>query len=172
MIDRDTDMDTFEILTKQNYAKVYKTVFLYIKDKWVSEDAVQQAFVISYNKLDQLKSKDKFTPWVTAIALNEAKKMLKDKNNAKVTPISDFHIKTLFDHKDHDITLKEDVDIILGKLKPKETEILFLKYFADFTLQQITEQLGISLSNTKVRLHRAKERFRELVDKDYQNMRG
>lgn len=165
-------LDSFEILTKQHYEKVYKTVFLYTKDKWISEDAVQQAFVIGYNKLDQLKSKDKFASWVISIALNEAKRMLKDKNNAKITPITAFHLNTLSDNKENDKELKDDVDNILKQLKNKETEILVLKYYAGLSLQQITILLGINLSNTKVRLHRAKEKFRDLMDKNIQNMGG
>ncbi|KJR49316.1 RNA polymerase sigma-70 factor, ECF subfamily [Desulfosporosinus sp. I2] len=163
MLNNSNELDFFEILTKQNYEKVYKTVFLYTKDKWISEDAVQQAFVIGYNKLDQLSSKDKFASWVTSIALNEAKRMLKDKNDSKITPITDFHLKTLSDSKETDIEIKEDVDNILKQLKKQETEILVLKYYADLTLQQIADLLGNKLSNTKVKLHRARESFRNLV---------
>lgn len=164
-------LDFFEILTRQNYEKVYKTVFLYTKDKWISEDAVQQAFTIGYNKLDQLKSKDKFTSWIICIALNEAKRMLIEKYNARITPIADFHMK-LSHSNEIDIELKEDVNNILCKLEKKEAEILVLKYYADFTLQQITDLLGINLSNAKVRLHRAKEKFRKMLDNDLQNMGG
>lgn len=69
--------------------------------------------------------------------------------------------------------LKEDINSILNKLKQKETDILVLKYYADLTLQQIADLLEINLSNTKVRLHRAKEKFRKIIDKDdNQNMGG
>jgi len=160
------ELDIFEILVKQNYEKVYKTVYTYTKDKYISEDAVQQAFIIAYNKLNQLKFKDKFAAWVISIALNEAKRMLKSKNDVQITPITDLHIKTLSNSKENDIELKEDIGLVLKKLKQKETEILVLRYYADLTLQQIADLLGINLSNTKVRLHRAKEKFRKLIDKD------
>lgn len=67
------NLDVFEILVKQNYKKVYQTVYTYTNDKYISEDAIQQSFMIAYNKLHQLNSKDKFASWVIAIALNEAK---------------------------------------------------------------------------------------------------
>lgn len=167
MTENGTDLDIFEILTKQNYEKVYKTIYLYTKDKWISEDAVQQAFTIAYNKLYQLKSKEKFSSWVVSIALNEAKRMLKHKNNTMITPMTDLHLKTLPNNEGNDIDRKVDIDKVLKKLKERETEILILKYYADLTLQQIAELLGINFSNTKVRLHRAKEEFRKLIDKDF-----
>lgn len=160
------NLDVFEILTKQNYKKVYQTVYSYTKDKYISEDAVQQAFIIAYKKLNQLKVKEKFASWVISIALNEAKRMLNNKNNVKITPLTDLHLNMLSNSKENDIELKEDIDNVLNKLKEKETEILVLKYYADLTLQQIADFLGIKLSNTKVKLHRAKESFRNLINQD------
>ena len=75
------------------------------------------------------------------------------------------------DSKESNIELKEDIDNVLDKLKEKETEILVLKYYADLTLQQIADFLGINLSNTKVRLHRAKENFRKLINQDLDQTR-
>lgn len=166
MSDLGLDLDIFEILVKQNYKKVYQTVYTYTKDKYISEDAVQQAFMIAYYKLDQLKAKDKFSSWVTSIALNEAKRMFNDKNNTMITTIKDFHLNRLPDNQENDIELKEDIGNVLNKLKQKDMEILVFKYYADLTLQQISDLLGNKLSNTKVRLHRAKEAFRLLIDKD------
>jgi len=158
------NLDIFEILVNQNYKKVYQTVYTYTKDKYISEDAVQQAFMIAYNKLNQLNSKDRFASWVISIALNEAKRMLHDKNNAMITSITDFHLNQLPDSKEYDIELKEDIGNVLNKLKQKDMEILVFKYYADLTLQQIADLLGNKLSNTKIRLHRAKEAFRKLID--------
>jgi len=160
------NLDVFEILTKQNYKKVYQTVYSYTQDQYISEDAVQQAFIIAYKKLDQLQSKEKFASWVISIALNEARRMLNSKNNAKITPLTDSHLNILSDSKESNIELKEDLDKVLNQLKNKETEILVLKYYADLTLQQIADFLDINLSNTKVRLHRAKESFRNLINQD------
>ncbi|HBV85358.1 MAG TPA: sigma-70 family RNA polymerase sigma factor [Desulfosporosinus sp.] len=162
----DANLDIFEILVKQHYKKVYQTVYTYTRDKYISEDAVQQAFLIAYKKIHQLNSKDKFASWVTSIALNEAKRMLNNKNNTTITSITGFHLNRLQDSKEFDIELKEDVGNVLKKLKQKDMEILVYKYYADLTLQQIADLLGNKLSNTKVRLHRAKEAFRKLIDKD------
>jgi len=167
-----SNLDVFEILVKQNYEKVYHTVYFYTKDKFISEDAVQQAFIIAYNKLYQLKSKDKFASWVISIALNEAKHMLKDNNNERITPITNYHLNTLSYGEENDIDLREDIDNALNKLKHKETEILVLKYYADLTLQQISDLLGINLANAKVRLHRAKDKFRKMIDSEIKQKTG
>lgn len=155
----DVNLEVFEVLVKQNYQKVYQTVYAYTIDKYITEDAVQQAFVIAFKQLNKLKFKDKFASWVITIALNEAKRMLRDKNNIKLKSMTDMSITI-----DNDIELKEDVCQTLNRLKRQDAEILILKYYADLTLQQISDILGINISNAKVKLHRAKEKFRELTE--------
>ncbi|ODA40039.1 hypothetical protein DSBG_3157 [Desulfosporosinus sp. BG] len=96
--------------------------------------------------------------------------MLKD--NSNITPLTDLQLNISRENRGTDIELKEDIDNALSKLKHNETEILVLKYYADLTLKQISNLLGINLSNTKVRLHRAKEKFRKLIDKDFNQYLG
>jgi RNA polymerase sigma-70 factor, ECF subfamily len=165
-------LDIFEILVKENYDKVYRVIYYYTRDQFLSEDAVQQAFVTAYSNLHQLKAKDKFASWVITIALNEAKRMLKNNNCPTVTPITDAHLGKYQDNMETAIELKVDMNTVINKLKQKDTEILVLKYYADLTLQQIADFLGLNISNTKVRLHRAKEKFRDLFDQDHQNLGG
>lgn len=166
-------LDVFEILVKQNYDKVFRSVYFYCKDKCIAEDAVQQAFVIAYKKIYQLNSKDKFASWVISIALNEAKRMLNSEDRKHVIPITDYHVNLRSFGEEDNIELKEDINNVLFQLNHKEKEILVLKYFADLTLKQIAELLGINPSNAKVRLHRAKEEFRKLMGTDInQNIGG
>lgn len=158
-------MDVFEILCRNNYERIYRSVYLYTKDRQISEDALQQAFIIAFNKIDQLREKEKFASWVITIALNEAKHMLIKQSHHKVVPLIDnvhSDIPSITDH----IDLKNDTKDLLRKMKGPEAEILILRYYADLTLEEISKALDISLSNAKVRLHRAKASFKQLMTVD------
>ena len=48
----------------------------------------------------------------------------------------------------------------IQRLKPKEAEILLLKYNHDWSYQQIASHLGISASAVESRLHRARHNMR------------
>jgi len=55
----------------------------------------------------------------------------------------------------------------IARLKPKDAEILLLKYTEDWSYAQIAEHLGISPSAVESRLHRARQRLRrEMVALD------
>ena len=48
----------------------------------------------------------------------------------------------------------------LGKLPPRDAEILLLKYSEDWSYHQLAEYLGVSHSAVETRLHRARGRLR------------
>ncbi len=55
----------------------------------------------------------------------------------------------------------------IARLRPKEAEILLLKYTAEWNYGQIADHLGISPSAVESRLHRARQRLRrEMVTLD------
>ena len=49
----------------------------------------------------------------------------------------------------------------IGQLRPRDAEILLLKYQEDWSYAQLAAHLGISTSAVEARLHRARERLRQ-----------
>lgn len=158
----DDILAAFEVLCQEYYGKVYQTVYFFTRDKFVTEDAVQQAFVIAFQKINDLKSQDKFSSWVTAIALNGAKHLLKAKSEAKVIPLNDT-LPANYNESFPDVETRADVRHVLRALKPQDAEILLLKYFADLTLEQIASVKNVTQATVKMRLHRARESYRRAI---------
>lgn len=163
LIDKEV-LTMFELLCRENYNIVYRTVFYYTKNKYIAEEAVQQAFIISFRKIDSLLNKEKFSSWVITIALNEAKHLLKkQKLENKIILLEDISNIHKEDFIFSSLETKHDVNNILKRLKIQEAEVLILKYYADLTMEQIASFTNLSLTNVKVRLHRAKESFRRAM---------
>ncbi len=49
----------------------------------------------------------------------------------------------------------------IGQLRPRDAEILLLKYQEDWNYAQLAAHLGVSTSAVEARLHRARERLRQ-----------
>ncbi|MGE4271490.1 MAG: RNA polymerase sigma factor [Desulfitobacterium sp.] len=161
----------FEILFKNHYRKIYKIVYFYIKDQYIAEEAVQQAFMIAFKKIDTLADKEKFSSWVTVIAINEAKGFYR--KQANVIPFEELAITDASSDKDFlDVELNLDMDDIFSKLKPQDAQVLALKYYADLSLGEISSIMNISIPNVKVRLHRAKSRFRQKYNDAFDYLQG
>lgn len=159
--------ESFELLFKENYTKIFLTIYYYSNDQYIAEDAVQQAFIIALKKMNQLKDKDKFVPWVTSIAINEAKHLLKQQSGNRIISLTDVHQNLYTKDLEESLDLKNDVQDILKRLKDQEAEILVLKYITDLTLRQICDLLGINIPNAKIRLFRARKSFRSLIEETF-----
>jgi RNA polymerase sigma-70 factor (ECF subfamily) len=158
-----SNLELFEILFRQCYDKLYRVAYSITRDNELSKDAVQQAFLQAYKKLNQLKDKGKFPAWVTAITVNEAKNLVKTATRFKVIPMTDEIQTTNIDSFEHDYLIKDQVTRVLNTLSLDDAEILVLRYYSDLTLEEIATILKISLSNVKVRLHRAKTNFKQII---------
>lgn len=167
-----SSLSMFEILYRENYSKVYRTVYFYTRDKYITEEAVQQAFIIAFKKIDSLIDKDKFSSWVMVIALNEAKHLFKKQSNEKIVSIDEIHLMDNAENKFSTVEIKTDIDNVFRKLKPQESEVLIFKYYADLTLEQISSIMNISIANVKVRLYRAKDSFRKLIGESFDYEQG
>ena len=56
-----TDLeDIYEILFKEHYSAVYRILYTKFNNHDICEEAAQEAFHIAFNKLNQLKDKNKW----------------------------------------------------------------------------------------------------------------
>jgi len=160
-------MEEFELIYTEQYSRIYKVVYLLSGDRELSADAVQQAFVKAILNIDQLKDKSKITSWITKIAANEAKSILAERkryiecSNLVMDKLSSLSVSHFLD----DIERKDEILVMLNKLNYREKRILMLRYYLDFSNEEISEYLGISVNSVKLRLLRAKKSLEKSTKK-------
>lgn len=158
-----------EELYERCYHRVFTAVNLIARDPELAKDAVQEGFYKAFCNYKQLREQNKFCAWVMSIAINQAKNMLQKNSRQVLTdemelsrqinssgnnpsdPISDF------------ILLKNEVENVLAELNTADREILVLKYFSDYTTEEIAVILGTSTQNVNQRLRRAREKYRMIA---------
>lgn len=159
-------LELFEILFRQHYSKLCQIAYSITRDKELSKDAVQQAFLQAYRKRYQLKDKAKFSAWVTTITVNEAKNLDKSSIRLKVVPMTDImdDIKTIsVSSFEHAYLIKDQIERVLNILSVNDSEILVLRYYSDLTLEEIASILKLTVPNVKIRLYRARTNFKEVM---------
>ena len=160
------DLSLHRVLFETYRSKVYKTAYYIVKNEDDAKDIVQDTFVIAFSKLEQLRDKDKFEPWICTIACNLAK----DKYNKNKREIcladEDQILASSHDNSKFSFELPEDVlekkefnahirEQILG-LKRHYSEVLYLYYYYDLSYEEISKALNINIGTVKTRLFRAK----------------
>lgn len=140
---------------------------LYVtSDRDVANDVFQEVFVKAYQALHTLRENDKEANWLFRIARNECLNALKsrqrsDKRNIRLdfAPEPAVPAESLAMRDAHE-QLRKAID----QLPPDYREALLLAEFEGFSLKEIAEITGASLSNVKVRIHRAKQKLHVILE--------
>ena len=81
------------VMTKEEFVQhvksdtlpMYRLAYSILQNSADAEDAVSEAIVHAYEKLDTLKKADSFRNWILQIAANEAKKIYRQ--NKRTSPV-------------------------------------------------------------------------------------
>jgi RNA polymerase sigma-70 factor (ECF subfamily) len=159
-------IEFFKILFNTHYEKVYRTTYLIIQNEFIARDATQEAFIIAYKQLDNLKDLDNMYSWLTVVASNQAKNTIK--KNANCIPIADINeLENKLAYSPNVIEQKnKEIDLTkaLNTIKVKYREVLVFKYYLDLSDQEIADMLELPLGTIKSRISRAKMILKDILE--------
>lgn len=154
----------YEILVRRNNQRLYRAVKSYLKDDDDVQDAMQNAFVNAYLKLDKFRGDASFSTWLIRIGINEALKHYRrlKKNWERHTELDLHENKIQSDRSsnpENRAILNENREMIekaIEKLPLKYRTVFVLREIEGLSVNEVAEALDISPENVKVRTHRAK----------------
>jgi RNA polymerase sigma-70 factor (ECF subfamily) len=80
---RNGDGDSFELIMRRHNRRLYRIARGILRNDVEAEDAVQEAYVRAYEKLDRFKGDGPFSAWLAKITVNEALGRLRRAGSAK-----------------------------------------------------------------------------------------
>lgn len=146
------------------YAKsIYKYIYSLCKDEVLSEDIVQETFLVASENIDKFKGESKLSSWLCSIAKYIwYKKLKKDKKISKYSIEEIENVIFKYDFVDEDI-LKNEEKIFLYKqiqnLDDETRNIMYLRILGNLTYEEISEIIGKSVNYIRVRFFRGKEKI-------------
>ncbi len=167
------EKELFEILLRRNNQKLYRVIRGYINDIQEIEDIMQNTYIKAFEKLYQFKHQSEFSTWLIRIGINEALFRLKEKS--KIYSInnqtSNFDTNRILEIPDmtqlnaenkiiaHEA--KQLLEYLIDALDSKYKVVYIMKEVEGMKIKDISDCLNLSISNVKVRLHRAKNMLKE-----------
>jgi len=139
------------------------------------EDLVNDTFVLAWSYRNGLKDESKVKSWIFSIAKNvliKYKQELAKKRSGEITidERSENMLESHHNHYEHDDNLNFALDLING-LPPKYRDVVILFYVDGKSISEISEILGISEDNCKVRLFRARKMIMEALGEENEAQR-
>ncbi len=160
----------FADLVEKYQSMVYTICLNVVKSEPLAEEAAQDTFVKVYRKIGSFEQQASFKTWLYRIAYNTAidyyrKKRVKlismdEEDSVPVRDPSDNQQDYLERKEAHEV-LHENI----GKLPPDQSVILTLYYLEEKSVKDICECMGLTDSNVKIKLFRARKALRTLLEK-------
>ncbi len=164
------DKESFGVLYEFYFSKIYAYVFRRTGSREDAEDIVSEVFLKAFSNLEKYHDRGfAFGAWLYRLATN----CLIDKNrwrgrhpevlsgenleNCRFKENSDQEAGKSFDRR--------AIEKVLLKLSARHKKIICLRYFAEFEISEIAENMGISSNNVSVLLNRALAAFKRQSDK-------
>ena len=147
------------ILFQQYVKQMYNVAFRITGNTFEAEDAVQEAFIKVFQKMDSFKGDATFGAWLKRIVVNQCISDLR-KNKFQFKPIDELEEQKLLVEEEvmlDDNLPMEKVQKAIEAL-PKGARMVFtLKAIEEYKFSEISEMLNLSISNCKVQYHRSKK---------------
>jgi len=151
-------LDALSGLFERYHVKLYNFFLRLTRDASLSEDLVQNVFerIIKYRK--SYRGDASFKAWMYQIARNvrtDHYRLNKIKIDDAVEPVSlnrgtGNHQEVMEKQEE-----KQELKKAIMQLKPEYREVLWLGWFEKMSYAEVGEIMGITVSNVKVRMHRA-----------------
>jgi RNA polymerase sigma-70 factor (ECF subfamily) len=161
-------MDFWKIYD-QHYNPVRKFILAYVKDEWAADDLIQETFIKVQKNLKTIKDPSKTSSWIFRIAHNlchdhyrQSKRSSLNQRNIQqeIVPFKEAVVQKELEQQQMGECVQDKMDL----LPPDYRSVLILSDIMAFSHKEIAEILEISVSNVKVRIHRARRKFRTILE--------
>jgi len=154
----------------QNF--VFTLALRYTPVREDAEEIAQDVFVKAYKALKDFRGESKFSTWLYSIVNSTSITFLR-KKKLDVSSLDNEHVFEQAESKDsgmnaNQVEVKSKVEMVtkaIQMLSPDDAKLITLFYKAEQSLEEIARILNMETNTVKVKLHRARTRLKEKMEK-------
>ena len=164
--------NALEVLINRYKDKVYTSVYMLVKDKYLAEDIFQDAFLkmIKTIKEGRYAEQGKFLPWAIRVAHNLCMDHFRrSRTQIPITLPDGQDISVLFGAGDlvadgiEKRQVHDSVRKLVEELPDEQREVVVLRIYADLSFKQISDLTGVSINTALGRMRYALINLRKLI---------
>ncbi|MFI5237380.1 MAG: RNA polymerase sigma factor [Ignavibacteriales bacterium] len=158
----------YSIIVNRYKNKAFSMLKRMLKNEFEAEEVLQDCFLKAYKSLIAFKGDSKFSTWFYRIVYNTALTKLssqKRKTETEMTSVED-HFNLQSEYGADEIERKDVSDLIhetISKLPERYSAIITMFYLNEMSIEEISEVMGLTISNVKVMLYRSRNSLRDLI---------
>ena len=161
-----------EVLINRYKDKIYTSVYMLVKDKYLAEDIFQDAFlkIIKTIREGRYAEQGKFLPWAIRVAHNLCMDHFRrSRQQIPVTLPDGQDISNLFGASDlvadgiEKRQVHDSVRKLVEELPEEQREVIVLRMYADLSFKEISDLTGVSINTALGRMRYALINLRKLI---------
>ena len=165
----DSDIEFIKQLFETHEQPMFKIAVKILNNKSDAEDALQDAFLWIIDNVEKIYSLsyNEQVFYFTCIIEHSAIDLLRKKKRRLAKDIDKLEICGSYSIEDdvlNKITV-EEIEDVLDELSERERSLLHFQLFKEMSCEEIGNILGLSETNVRVSIHRAKKRLRKILKK-------
>ena len=171
------DQQAYAELMRLYRDSIYYMLKRMVKNKDDAEDLTLMTFGKAFRYLDKYTPQYAFSTWLYRIALNNSIDFLRVKNNmpqyfeedlytTNTTSIVDQSEDNFQRTPEEEVIDKQRLQLLraaVSELPDRYRKVIELRYYEDLAYEEIAERLGLTLSNVKIQILRAKQMLSQLM---------
>lgn len=164
------DRAAFSALVKEHGDEVYTLARRLVGDPHLASDIAQETLIRAWKALPSFRGEAALSTWLHRITVNTAwtqKKRSRRHAGYSLDEVAEMPAPFDADHPEvagELVELRGRLRRALDSLPEAQRQVVVLKDIYDWSHAEIAESMGISVSATKVRLHRARARLARYLE--------
>lgn len=161
------EQNAYAFLVDRYKDRVFSLVIGILRNQELAEEIAQDVFVKAYSSLKKFRKESGFSTWLYRIAYNSAISETRKKKYRHHSFDDQLERTASMQLEEEDTEIVEDrhklLEKALNELPPEEKLILMLYYFEDSSVEEISRNVGLTVSNVKVRLFRLRNKLKAIM---------
>lgn len=155
-----------DLFVQKYHGYIYSVCFNILKRSGESEEATQDVCMKIFNKISDYNNTSALKTWIFTIAYRTAidyKRRVKYYAEETVLMTQSNDSRSDGDLQDQE--MKKNIVKLLSHVSEEDAELLSLFYLNEMSIKEVTEATGLTESNIKIKLFRARKELAKHVDK-------
>jgi RNA polymerase sigma-70 factor (ECF subfamily) len=162
------DMRAWSLLYNRHFDRIFRRLCFFVGDAAVAEDLTQETFARAVIGLPSFDGRAAFSTWLFGIALNVARNFVRDRDTQRRAEQRLADVEALRPGDDGDRTQlrrawTEALYAALAELPDGLREAFVMREIEGLSMADAAARAGVSANNMAVRVHRAREKVRQVL---------
>jgi RNA polymerase sigma factor (sigma-70 family) len=163
--------DAFSHIVERHKDHAFNLALRICGNREDAEEIAQDSFIKAYRSLAGFKNKSTFSTWLYRIVYNSAISFVRSRRKGPLSiedfpaDISDFRVSSVTEDEAETEYKRSVLNFAMQKISEEERGLVVLYYYDEMSIDEMSEISGISKSNVKVRLFRARQKMLEVIEK-------